>query len=63
MPATPEAFVHRTPAAKVVFRPGALEDLAKELALLGVRRPMLLASCASRSCRSRRCRALRRPPR
>jgi alcohol dehydrogenase len=38
-----EAFMHRTPAAKVVFRAGALDDLASELALLGVRRPMLLS--------------------
>jgi alcohol dehydrogenase len=37
------SFVHRTPAAKVVFRAGALDDLPKELALLGVRRPMLLS--------------------
>jgi alcohol dehydrogenase len=38
-----EAFVHRTPAAKVVYRSGALEDLPRELAELGMRRPMLLS--------------------
>jgi alcohol dehydrogenase len=36
-------FIHRSPAAKVVFRPGALDDLARELAELGVRRPMLIS--------------------
>jgi alcohol dehydrogenase class IV len=37
-----EPFVHRSPAAKVVFGAGALASLAGELAELGVRRPMLL---------------------
>ena len=38
-----EPFVHRTPAAKVVFGAGALDTLANELAELGVRRPLLLS--------------------
>jgi alcohol dehydrogenase len=38
-----DPFIHRTPAAKVVYRAGALDDLPKELALLGVRRPLLLS--------------------
>lgn len=38
-----EPFVHRTPAAKVVFGAGALAGLAGELAELGVRRPMLVS--------------------
>lgn len=38
-----DAFVHRTPAAKVVFGAGAISKLAAELAELGVRRPMLLS--------------------
>lgn len=38
-----ESFVHRTPAAKVVFGAGALDKLAAELAELGVRRPMLVS--------------------
>jgi alcohol dehydrogenase len=38
-----DAFVHRTPAAKVVFGDGVIAGLAAELAELGVRRPMLLS--------------------
>lgn len=44
------AFIHRTPAAKVVFRAGALEDLAHEVAQLGMRRPLLL--CGRRTAAS-----------
>jgi alcohol dehydrogenase len=36
-------FVHRNTASKVIFGPGALEQLAGELAALGIRRPLLLA--------------------
>jgi alcohol dehydrogenase class IV len=36
-------FVHRSAHVKVVCRPGACSELGKELAELGVRRPMLLS--------------------
>ena len=36
-------FVHRSPATKVVFRPGACAQLGEELAELGVRRPLVLS--------------------
>ena len=36
-------FVHRSPASKVVLRAGARHDLGKELAELGVRRPLVLS--------------------
>jgi alcohol dehydrogenase class IV len=36
-------FVHRSPASKVVFRPGACAQLGEELAELGVRRPFVLS--------------------
>jgi alcohol dehydrogenase len=36
-------FVHRSPATKVVSRPGACAQLGEELAELGVRRPLVLS--------------------
>lgn len=36
-------FVHRSPASKVVFRPGAIADLPAELERLSVRKPLVLA--------------------
>lgn len=36
-------FVHRSPATKVIARPGACAQLAEELAELGVRRPLVLS--------------------
>lgn len=36
-------FVHRTPASRLVFGPGAVAGLAGELATLGVRRPLVLS--------------------
>lgn len=38
------AFVHQSLRTRVVARPGAADDLAKELLALGCRRPMLLSS-------------------
>ena len=35
-------FVQRSPATKVIFRPGACAQLGEELAELGVRRPLVL---------------------
>ena len=39
----PASFVQRSPAMKLVYGDGAADRLVAELALLGVRRPMLLA--------------------
>lgn len=39
---TPQ-FVHRTPASRVVYGPGACAQLGAELAGLGVRRPLVLS--------------------
>jgi len=36
-------FVHRSPATRVVSRPGACAQLGAELAELGVRRPLVLS--------------------
>ena len=36
-------FLHRTPATRVVFRPGAIDELPAELRRLGVARPMVLS--------------------
>jgi alcohol dehydrogenase len=36
-------FVHRSPATKVISRPGACAQLGEELAELGVRRPLVLS--------------------
>ena len=36
-------FLHRTPAARVVFRPGAIDELPAELRRLGIGRPMVLS--------------------
>jgi alcohol dehydrogenase len=36
-------FVHRSPASKVVMRAGACADLGRELAGLGLRRPLILS--------------------
>ena len=38
-----EGFVHDMPASRVVFAPGALKDLAGEVARLGARRAMLIS--------------------
>ena len=43
-------FIHRTTATRVVFRDGALDDLADELCALGISRPMLL--CGRRTAAS-----------
>jgi alcohol dehydrogenase len=37
-------FIHRSSSAKVMFRPGALSGLAAEIAALGIRRPLAIAS-------------------
>ena len=37
-------FIHRSPVSRVVFRPGAISALPAELELLGVRRPLVVAT-------------------
>lgn len=37
------SFVHRTPASRLVFGPGAVASLSTELAMLGVHRPLVLS--------------------
>jgi alcohol dehydrogenase class IV len=36
-------FIHRSPASRVVFRPGALAALPAELDLAGIRRPLVIS--------------------
>jgi alcohol dehydrogenase len=43
-------FVHRSAASKVILRPGARRELGRELAELGVRRPLVLSG--ARTARS-----------
>lgn len=43
-------FVHRSAASKVILRPGARRELGRELAELGVRRPLVLSG--TRTARS-----------
>lgn len=38
-----DSFVHRTPASRLVFGPGAVAGLAGELTTLGVRHPLVLS--------------------
>ena len=40
---TPMHFSHQTPAAKLVFGDGSISTLPRELAALGIRRPVLVA--------------------
>ena len=47
--AFPAAFQSHSLLTRVVFRPGAVDEAAPELASLGVRRPLLLASRRSRT--------------
>lgn len=42
-PGLPAAFVHRTPASRLVLGDGAIDGLRGELDLLGIHRPMLVA--------------------
>lgn len=44
MSASVTSFVHQSLRTRVVARPGAVDELAAELAALGCRRPLLLAS-------------------
>ena len=40
---TPASFIHRTPSSRVVFGSGSIAGLAAELALLNIKRPMVLS--------------------